>query len=52
MRVIFMGFEDVPFDDGFELRSKWTIDEQHRSKWHLDDGINKPLVLTVGVRGK
>jgi hypothetical protein len=45
-------FEQVAFEGGFELRSKWKLGEKVRSKWKLDEGFDKPLVLTVGLRGK
>jgi hypothetical protein len=43
-------FEYVAFPGGFELRSKWKLDEGLRKRWKLDDAIAKPLVLTVGRR--
>lgn len=45
-------FEHNAFEDGFELRSKWKLEDQLRSKWKLDESFDKPLVLTVGRRGK
>ncbi len=45
-------FEYVAFEGGFELRSKWKLDDKLRSKWKLDEGFAKPLTLTVGRRGK
>jgi hypothetical protein len=43
-------FDYVAFKGGFELRSKWKLDEKRRSKW----GPDRPetLVITVGRRGK
>lgn len=43
-------FDYVAFEGGFELRSKWRLDEKLRLKW----GLDRPerLVLTVGRRGK
>jgi hypothetical protein len=45
-------FDYVAFAGGFELRSKWQVDEQLRSQWKLDERLTKSLTLTVGVRGK
>jgi hypothetical protein len=45
-------FQYVAFKGGFELRSKWKLDDQLRSKWKLDKRLAKPLTLTVGRRGK
>jgi hypothetical protein len=45
-------FELVPFQGGFELRSRWTVDEALRSKWMLDAGLTRPLVVVVGARGQ
>jgi hypothetical protein len=44
-------FEYVAFEGGFELRSKWKLDEKLRSKWKLDERFAQPLTLTVGRRG-
>ena len=43
-------FDYVPFEGGFELRSKWRVDEKLR----LEVGIDRPetLVLIAGRRGK
>jgi RNA polymerase sigma factor (sigma-70 family) len=43
-------FEYVAYDGGFELRSKWKVDETQRVRWKLDP--TEPLVLTVGRRGQ
>jgi hypothetical protein len=43
-------FHYVDFKGGFELRSKWKLDERLRSKWGLDRP--ETLVLTVGRHGK
>jgi hypothetical protein len=43
-------FEYAPFDGGFELRSKWKLDENRRAQWKLDP--TEPLVLSVGRRGQ
>jgi hypothetical protein len=45
-------FEYVPFKGGFELRSKWKLDDKLRSRWKLDERFAKPVVLMVGRRGK
>jgi hypothetical protein len=45
-------FEYVAFEGGFELSSKWKLDDELRSKWKLDDRLTKPLTLTVGLRGR
>jgi hypothetical protein len=45
-------FDYVAFEGGFELRSKWKLDDKLRSKWKLDEPFAKPLVLTVGRRGR
>jgi hypothetical protein len=45
-------FDYVAFEGGFELRSKWKLDDQLRSKWKLDEQFARPLALTVGRRGK
>jgi hypothetical protein len=45
-------FDYVAFEGGFELRSKWKLDDKLRSKWKLDEQFAKPLALTVGQRGK
>jgi hypothetical protein len=44
--------EYVAFDGGFELRSRWKVDDPSRSKWNLGKRFAEPLVLTVGRRGK
>jgi hypothetical protein len=41
-------FEYVAFEGGFELRSKWLLDDKQRSKWNL--GRPEPLVLSIGRR--
>ena len=46
--VIGGSFDYVGFEGGFELRSKWLLDEKPRSKWYLP---SEPLVLLVGRRG-
>jgi hypothetical protein len=43
-------FDYVAFEGGFELRSKWKLDEKLRSKRGLDR--SDTLVLVVGRRGK
>jgi hypothetical protein len=48
-------FEYAPFEGGFELRSKWKLDEERRSQWKLGKGsanLAEPVALTVGRRGK
>jgi hypothetical protein len=45
-------FEYVAFPDGFELRSKLSLDEPIRSKLRVAERDTKPLTLTVGRRGK
>jgi hypothetical protein len=45
-------FEYVAFEGGFQLRSKWKVDEKVRSRWKLDERFAKPVTLTVGRRGK
>jgi RNA polymerase sigma factor (sigma-70 family) len=45
-------FDYVGFKGGFELRSKWKLDEKLRTKWKLDKRLAEPLALTVGRRGK
>ena len=45
-------FEYIPFEGGFELRSRWKLDDKLPAKWQLEEGFNKPVVLTVGRRGK
>jgi hypothetical protein len=43
-------FEYVAFKDGFELRSKWKLDEKLRSRWKLGKQFEESLTLTVGRR--
>jgi hypothetical protein len=43
-------FEYMAFKGGFELRSKWQLDEKLRAEWKLDDRWAKPITLTVGRR--
>jgi RNA polymerase sigma factor (sigma-70 family) len=43
-------FEYVAFKGGFELRSKWRLDEKLRSKWKLGESLTAPVTLTVGRR--
>jgi hypothetical protein len=52
--VIGGAFEYAPFEGGFELRSKWKLDEEQRSKWKIVKGANfaEPVALTIGRRGK
>jgi RNA polymerase sigma factor (sigma-70 family) len=51
--VVGGAFEHVALEGGgFELRSKWTLDEKVRLKWELDKQYALPLTLTVGRRGK
>lgn len=45
-------FEYVPFEGGFELRSRWQLDERRLARRKLDKTYNKPLVLVVGQRRK
>jgi hypothetical protein len=45
-------FEYVAFKGGFELRSKWRLDEKLRKKWKLPDSLVTPVTLTVGRREK
>jgi hypothetical protein len=45
-------FEYVPFKGGFELRSKWKLDEELRTKWKLPESLVTPVTLTVGRREK
>jgi hypothetical protein len=45
-------FEYVAFKGGFELRSRWKVDEKWRAKWKLDKRITDPVTLTVGRREK
>jgi hypothetical protein len=44
--------EYVAFDGGFELRSRWKVDDQSRSKWKLGAEFARPVTLTVGRHGK
>jgi hypothetical protein len=41
-------FEYAAFEGGFELRSRWKVDDKLPSRWQLDEGFNRPPVLTVG----
>jgi hypothetical protein len=50
--VVGGAFEYVPFKGGFELRSKWKLDDKLRSRWKLDERFAKPVLLMVGRRGK
>jgi RNA polymerase sigma factor (sigma-70 family) len=50
--VVGGSFEYVGFKGGFELRSKWKLDEKLRAKWKLDERLTAPLTLTAGSRGK
>jgi hypothetical protein len=46
-------FEYVPFEGGFELRSKWKLSDPLRTKWKLDKRsaqLAEPVALTVGRR--
>jgi hypothetical protein len=43
-------FEYVPFKGGFELRSKWKLDEKLRKKWKLPESLVAPVTLTAGRR--
>jgi hypothetical protein len=45
-------FEYLGFEGGFELRSRWKVDEKLRARWKLDERFAKPVTLTVGRRGK
>jgi hypothetical protein len=48
--VVGGSFEYVAFKGGFELRSKWQLDDKLRSRWKLDERFAQPLTLTVGRR--
>lgn len=50
--VVSGSFEYVAFEGGFEVRSKWQLDEKLRAKWKLDERFAQPVGLTVGRRGK
>jgi hypothetical protein len=43
-------FEYAPFKGGFELRSKWKLDEKLQAKWKLGEQFTAPVTLTVGRR--
>lgn len=45
-------FEYATLDGGFELRSRWLLDERRLARRKLDKSFNKPLVLVVGQRRK
>jgi len=40
-------FEYVAFKGGFELRSKWKLDEKLRTKWKLGEQYSTPVTLVV-----
>jgi hypothetical protein len=44
-------FDYRGFEGGFELRSKWKLEDELRLGWKLDGQLAKPLTITVGVRG-
>jgi hypothetical protein len=48
--VVGGSFEHIAFKGGFELRSKWKLDEKLRSQWKLDKRFDEPLTLVVGTR--
>jgi hypothetical protein len=48
--VVGGSFEYIPFKGGFELRSKWKLDEKLRSKWKLGEQFAAPVKLTIGRR--
>ncbi len=50
--VVGGAFEYRAFKGGFELRSKWKVDDKLRAKWKLDERVTQPLTLTVGRRGQ
>jgi hypothetical protein len=43
-------FDYVAFTGGFELRSKWKLDDKSRSNWKLPESFAAPVILTVGRR--
>jgi hypothetical protein len=45
-------FVYVAFEGGFELRSKWNLDDKLRAKWKLDKQSFPPVTLSIGRRGK
>jgi hypothetical protein len=45
-------FEYVAFKGGFELRSRWKLDEKLRAKWKIDERLAGPVTLTAGTREK
>ncbi len=45
-------FEYVAFEGGFELRSKWKLDDPSSTKPKLDKRFEKPVALTIGLREK
>jgi RNA polymerase sigma factor (sigma-70 family) len=45
-------FEYAAFKGGFELRSRWKLDEKVRARWKLDKRFAQPVTLTAGKRGK
>ncbi len=46
--VVGGSFEYVAFKGGFELRSKWKLDEKLRAKWKLGEPYAAPVKLMVG----
>jgi hypothetical protein len=50
--VVGGSFDYVAFEGGFELRSKWKLDEKLRARWKLDKRFDQPVSLTIGRRGK
>jgi hypothetical protein len=48
--VVGGSFEYVAFQGGFELRSKWKLDDKLRAKWKLTKPLDQPVALTVGRR--
>jgi hypothetical protein len=45
-------FEYAPFEGGFDLRSKWKVDDESRTKWKVDERLASPITLTDGLRSK
>jgi RNA polymerase sigma factor (sigma-70 family) len=43
-------FEYIPFKGGFELRSKWKLDDKLRTQWKLGEQQGAPVTLKVGRR--
>jgi hypothetical protein len=45
-------FDYVPFAGGFELRSRWKLDDRLRTKWKVDKRLDQPVMLVAGSRGR